>query len=48
MTTFSPAKRLRVEPTVHPTARVHESTLGAWTDIGANSSISESDIGDYT
>lgn len=35
-------------PTVHPSSRIHESTLGAWTDIGPNCAISESSIGDYT
>ena len=41
-------KMLGVEPTVHPSARIHDSTLGAWTDIGPNCAISESTIGDYT
>lgn len=41
-------KMLGEQPTVHPTSRIHESTLGAWTDIGRNCTISESEIGDYT
>ena len=41
-------KMLGIEPTVHPTSRVRESTLGAWTDIGPNCGISESTVGDYT
>ena len=45
---MSDEKMLGVTPTVHPTARIHETTLGAWTDIGANSTISESRVGDYT
>ncbi len=44
----SHAKMLGVQPTVHPTSRVRESTLGAWTDIGPNCGISESTVGDYT
>ncbi len=42
------AKMLGIAPTVHPTSRVRESTLGAWTDIGPNCGISESTVGDYT
>jgi phosphonate metabolism protein (transferase hexapeptide repeat family) len=41
-------KVLSAEPRVHSTAVVHESTLGQWTDIGANVHIFESEIGDYT
>lgn len=42
------AKMLGEEPTIHESSRVRESTLGTWTDIGRNTSIGESDIGDYT
>lgn len=35
-------------PVTHPTARIHESSLGAWTRIGEATSIVESSIGDYT
>lgn len=41
-------KMLGEAPTVHPTARLHESTLGPWTDIGPDCTISESEIGAYT
>jgi len=41
-------KMLGVEPTVHPTSRVRDSQLGAWTDIGPNCSIAEATIGDYS
>lgn len=41
-------KMLSEAPTVHPSSRVRDSTLGAWTDIGPNCSIGESSIGDYT
>jgi len=41
-------KMLGVEPTVHPSSRIWESTLGPWTDIGPNCTIAESSIGDYT
>lgn len=39
---------LSEEPTVHPTARVKDSRLGAWTAVGARTSISESSMGDYS
>ena len=35
-------------PVTHPTARIHDSSLGAWTRIGEATSIMESSIGDYT
>lgn len=41
-------KMLGEAPTVHPSSRIHDSTLGSWTDIGPNCGISESSIGDYT
>lgn len=43
-----PRKMLSNEPTVHPTSRIHASSLGSWTDIGANCTVVESTIGDYT
>lgn len=45
---MSAGKILGEEPTVHETSRVRESTLGAWTDVGQNTSIGESEVGDYT
>lgn len=40
--------KLSPEPTVHPTAQVVNSTLGAWTEVGAQSSLLNSTFGDYT
>lgn len=37
-----PAKMLSEEPTVHPTAYVMESELGAWTEVGARTKVVES------
>ncbi|HVO43845.1 MAG TPA: hypothetical protein VMT34_14545, partial [Aggregatilineales bacterium] len=42
------ARVLSEAPSIHPTARIYCSTLGAWTDIGANTLILESSIGDYS
>ncbi len=39
---------LSERPTVHPTAVIRDSQLGAWTEIGANTSIVESSVGDYS
>jgi phosphonate metabolism protein (transferase hexapeptide repeat family) len=41
-------KRLGEEPHVHESSRVWQSSLGPWTDIGPNCSITESIIGDYS
>jgi len=35
-------------PTVDPTARIIDSTLGRWTEVGARTSVVESEIGDYS
>jgi phosphonate metabolism protein (transferase hexapeptide repeat family) len=40
--------KLSEKPTINEGAKVLDSTLGAWTEIGANSVIEESIIGDYT
>jgi len=40
--------RLGEQPWIHPTARVHASTVGAWTEIGPNCQIVESSFGDYS
>lgn len=42
------AKRLSEDPWVHESSRIVKSSLGAWTAIGPNTSISESTVGDYT
>jgi phosphonate metabolism protein (transferase hexapeptide repeat family) len=40
--------RLCEAPTIDPTARVRDCTLGRWTEIQANVSISETTLGDYS
>ncbi len=35
-------------PSIHPTANVRQSELGAWTAVGARTSISETVMGDYS
>lgn len=35
-------------PCIHPTATVRESRIGAWTEIGAYTTVLESEIGDYS
>lgn len=40
--------RLGLEPVVHPTARIVDATLGAWTQVGEKTSIVESTVGDYS
>ena len=39
---------LSPEPTIHPTAVVTDSSLGAWTEIGEQTEIISSTIGDYS
>lgn len=39
---------LSEEPAVHSTAHVRDSRLGAWTAVGARTTISESAMGDYS
>ena len=41
-------KRLGRQPTVHPSALVVDSRLGAWTEVGARSTVMESVLGDYS
>jgi phosphonate metabolism protein (transferase hexapeptide repeat family) len=36
------------KPCIHPTATVRESRIGAWTEIGALTTILESTVGDYS
>jgi glycosyltransferase involved in cell wall biosynthesis len=33
------AKRLGLDPVIHPTARVRDSRLGAWTEVGARATL---------
>ena len=41
-------KTLGLEPSIHPTARVHESILGRYTEVGAGCHVSRSSMGDYS
>jgi phosphonate metabolism protein (transferase hexapeptide repeat family) len=41
-------KKLGLEPWIDPTATVRESTLGAWTAVGARTTVAESTMGDYS
>lgn len=41
-------KRLSLEPTIHPTAVIKSSRLGAWCEVAQETSIVESEIGDYS
>jgi phosphonate metabolism protein (transferase hexapeptide repeat family) len=41
-------KRLTPAPTVHETARIRDSQLGAYTEVGARTAIAETRFGDYS
>lgn len=41
-------KTLSTTPLVHPSAMVLDSTLGAYTEVGARSSLTEVSLGDYS
>jgi phosphonate metabolism protein (transferase hexapeptide repeat family) len=41
-------KRLSDNPTIHPSARLRDCMLGAWTDIGPNCTLMEMTLGDYS
>jgi phosphonate metabolism protein (transferase hexapeptide repeat family) len=41
-------KQLSVEPFIHPEARVADSSLGAYTEVGARTVIQESRLEDYS
>ena len=43
-----PVKQLGEQPFIHPTSRVRNSYLGAWTDIGPHCHLLETTVGDYT
>lgn len=45
---MSEARRLSTAPTIHPTATVTDSTLGAWTEVGARTTVAETTMGDYS
>lgn len=40
--------RLSETPYIHPSARVHDSTLGKYTEVGSGCSVSHSTMGDYS
>lgn len=40
--------RLSDTPLVHPTAKIVESTLGRYTEVGAGCTVAHSEIGDYS
>ncbi|WFU80373.1 chloramphenicol acetyltransferase [Bradyrhizobium sp. CIAT3101] len=42
------AKTLSVQPTVHPAAQLHVTTLGAYCEIGARTILREVTMGDYS
>jgi hypothetical protein len=41
-------KRLRLEPTIDPTARVRDSRLGRYTEVGARTALLETALGGYS
>jgi hypothetical protein len=41
-------KQLGEEPHIHPTCRIVDSHIGAWTDLGPHTSLVESTWGDYS
>lgn len=40
--------KLSETPVVHPTAEVHDSMLGRYTEVGANCHVNRSTLGDYS
>jgi len=41
-------QKLSEKPTLHETARIRRSRLGAWTAVGPHSSLTDSTFGDYS
>ncbi len=41
-------KKLAVDPTIDPTASVRDCTLGRFTEVGARTTLVESELGDYS
>jgi phosphonate metabolism protein (transferase hexapeptide repeat family) len=41
-------KKLGLEPSIHPSAKVHQSTLGRYTEVGAGCTVAYSSLGDYS
>jgi len=44
----SATKKLGLEPLIHPTATVRDSRLGAYTEVGARTTLAEVEMGDYS
>ena len=44
----STTKKLGLEPFIHETAKVRDSRLGIYTEIGARSTVAETEFGDYS
>src|SRR4051812_10088457 len=42
------AKALSVQPTVDPSAKLHDARLGAYTEVGARTMLHEVTMGDYS
>lgn len=42
------AKTLSIQPTIDPSAKLHETRLGAYTEVGARTILHEVAIGDYS
>lgn len=42
------AKKLSVQPTIDPSAKLHETRLGAYTEVGARTILHEVAMGDYS
>lgn len=41
-------KQLSEKPTIHPTCRIYNSHVGAWTELQKNTTLVESNFGDYS
>jgi phosphonate metabolism protein (transferase hexapeptide repeat family) len=41
-------KQLGLDPFIHPTASVRDSRLGAWTEVGARTTLAEVEMDDYS
>lgn len=41
-------KTLGLEPSIHPTAEIRDSSFGAWCEVGARTRVAESSFGDYS
>src|SRR3954464_5837222 len=42
------AKALSVQPTIDPSAKLHDARLGAYTEVGARTLLHEVTMGDYS